>query len=614
MHHDRSPVMRNGRNMETIRYMRHGTRQTGKLHPLYIGVAAVTVMTFCFAAVKMSGIYGFLIFPDEFAYWAHAAYAAGYDWSDITSLGSYFSFGYGFILFPLFALCRDAVTAYRAAVWLNHLLLIAAYVPLARTVRKMVPDASVPVELFCAVTILVPWNLFYAQMTMTESLLVFLHIVIGSLLYRYLEENRLQTLVLLMLALAYTYTVHMRTVGILLSAVSLLLVHICTRGGRQKRWHLLVVIGMAALFLALASAAKQYALANVYGGIDPALAADNDYGGQLEKLRYICTKEGFYDFAVTLMGGFLYLGMATYGLFYWGIRTLARRMPWRHSMTAAERVRAEMAAFLLISVAAQTVIATIYLLKRGEVDDYTYGRYSELVVPFVMALGFAALWKARSRTILTVVGICAVVHAAGLWQAVRQIYHTGSEKFLGYFMVGISYLYDASDYSVGRFYAGAWVLCGILSLCVAAAVLFSRKRFEQRGAHSAWTYSLFLFMAVVQMGLASHSDTIYLMQFKNAAFRDNRLADKMEALADGDRRVLFMDNGEQAFIGIIQFMKRNMEIQVIGRDVSPADPAEGISDSDILLSAYDDSRLREWSQDYDHTDIYGHFALLYNDP
>ena len=68
MHHDRSPVMRNGRNMETIRYMRHGTRQTGKLHPLYIGVAAVTVMTFCFAAVKMSGIYGFLIFPDEFAY------------------------------------------------------------------------------------------------------------------------------------------------------------------------------------------------------------------------------------------------------------------------------------------------------------------------------------------------------------------------------------------------------------------------------------------------------------------------------------------------------------------------------------------------------------------
>ena len=56
-------------------------------------------------------IYGFVLFPDEFGYWAHAAGILGYDWSSITSLGSYYSFGYSVILIPIMALFNNAVIA-----------------------------------------------------------------------------------------------------------------------------------------------------------------------------------------------------------------------------------------------------------------------------------------------------------------------------------------------------------------------------------------------------------------------------------------------------------------------------------------------------------------------
>ena len=81
----------------------------------------------CFFGYSISRVYGFIFFPDEFGYWAYAAKAAGYDWSEMVSLGSYYSYGYSLILFPIFKLCKDSVMAYRVAVTLNFILLGATF-------------------------------------------------------------------------------------------------------------------------------------------------------------------------------------------------------------------------------------------------------------------------------------------------------------------------------------------------------------------------------------------------------------------------------------------------------------------------------------------------------
>ena len=68
------------------------------------------LLLFCFFQFSIRKIYGFSIFPDEFSYWAYAAEAAGCDWSEVISLGSFYSYGYSILLLPIFMLCKDPIT------------------------------------------------------------------------------------------------------------------------------------------------------------------------------------------------------------------------------------------------------------------------------------------------------------------------------------------------------------------------------------------------------------------------------------------------------------------------------------------------------------------------
>lgn len=568
----------------------------------YLLAAAVL---FIFWLFSIDGIYGFSIFPDEFAYWSYAARLAGYDWSDMTALGPYFSYGYSLILIPIFAFCKNAVVAYRVAVSINFLFLFLALTALAGTMKRVAPDKKMPMVLFSGLAILLPCNLFYTQMTLTEVFLVTLYIAAGSALYHYLENNRLSTLVILMLILIYLYTVHMRTVGVLLAAVIVMTVHILLRG--NKRWHILAALGMALLLFAAADFLKQQAFQYVYGGINQELVAANDYSGQMDKIRYIFSLEGFYDLLVSLAGKVLYLGLATWGLFYWGVYGLVQQVVGivrnrkRHVSAEPQQL---FAMFVLLTVAAQIVIATIYLLTLGEIGDYTYGRYSEMVIPFVMVWGFVVLWKERTRVIwISTVGL-AILQGIVTYLVVRQIIATGADNFQGYFLVGISYLYNEADFRVDNFYATAWLFCECLTVLVTVVVLFCRSRRKR------W-YLLTAF-AVVELVLVVHADAIYLQPFKRAAFRDSRMVDKMQTLQEDGRRILYIEQVYLPCAGILQFMGRDLDIGVMERREAAADYEGDITDQDILIFAFDDAFLEEWEDKYAQKDVYGHFALVYD--
>lgn len=560
---------------------------------------------FAFWAFGIGSTYGFSIFPDEFAYWSYAARFAGYDWSDVNALAPYYSYGYSLILIPIFAFCRDAVMAYRIAVSINFLLLFLALIALAGIVRRMVPDKKMPIALFSVLTVLFPCNLFYTQMTLTEILIFALYIAAGSVLYHYLENNRLSTLILLMLILIYLYTVHMRTVGVLLAAMIVVTMHILFRGNR--RWHILAALGVTLLLFAAADFLKQMAFVYVYAGINQELAAFNDYGGQMEKVRYILSPEGFYDLLISLAGKVLYLGLATWGLFYWGVYGLVRQA-LALLRNIKKRVSAEpqqfFAVFVLLTVAAQIVIATIYLLTLGEIGDYTYGRYSEMVIPFVMVWGFVVLWRERARFVWIATGGLALLQGLTTFLVVRQIIATGADNFQGYFLVGISYLYNEADFQVDSFYAAAYLFCELLTVMVTAMALFCRS-------HKKRQYLLAAF-AVVELVLAMRADIIYLEPFKKAAFRDSRMVDKMQVLQEEGRRIIYMDQVSPPYVGILQFMGRDLDIQVMERREAVADYAGDITDEDILIFAFDDVFLEEWEDKYARKDVYGHFALLYD--
>lgn len=623
----------------------------------------------CFYGISIGSIYGFSIFPDEFAYWAYAAALDGYDWSEITSLGSYYSYGYSIILFPIFVLCKNAVTAYRIAVFANFLFLFLAYVCLVKAMEKLTVCKSIPAALTAALVIFFPGNLFYARMTMTEALLVCLYVAAGTALLIYLENDRLPALVMCMLAFLFLYIVHMRTIGILTAGVLVLLLHILTGQGKKK--HIAVIVVMTGFLFLAGGLIKEEILFRMYGGIHTELAAGNDYGGQVDKIRYLFTPEGFYDFLVSILGKVLYLGLATYGLFYWGIYVLigqAWKMLQSIRKHTAPDTGQQFAVFVLLSAAAQILVATIYLLTLGEIDDYTYGRYSELIIPFVMASGLAALWKTPLKRAVSVTGILALVQLVVTFLVVRQIENTGADIFYGYFMVGISYLYreglyrgktgagglsSVGNFDAGRFYLGSYLAGELLTAAMTAVIVwkknvcresFLRRLFPRNAAHGKRKkaeaekahinekkrygkreYAVMAF-AVLEILLAVRMGNVYLEPFQKAAFRDSRLADKIAALqkeeilsenGDGlvvgnDRNVIYMDGNMRPYVGILQFMARDTEIRVMERRASVNDYKGEITGEDILIFAFDDIFWQEWADQYAHADVYGHFAILYN--
>lgn len=588
--------------------LQHGESKTDRQNLFIrnqIGWMTAIVILFCFWLFGIDSTYGFSIFPDEFAYWSYAAQAAGYDWSDIMSLSSYFSYGYGYVLFPVFVLCKDAVTAYRVAVGLNFVFLFIGYLALTGTVKRMLTDRNIPVALFCALAVIAPWNLFYTQMTMTEVFLASLYMVTGRILLCYLENNRLSALVLCVFALMFLYIVHMRAIGIVLSGLIVLSVHICLC--RKEKWHLLVAASLVVLLFVIAGFAKEQAFLGVYGGRNREFLTGSDYGGQIEKIQYIFTKDGFYDLLVSILGKILYLGLATYGLFYWGSFALGKQ-----SVKLYRRIRSRVEAtmqekfslFILLSVLAQVMVSAVYLLTLGEVDDYTYGRYNEFVIPFVMVLGLYVLWRERAKTVFIVTGGFAVLQLAMTFLVVKQITYTGVDIFFGYFMVGISYLYDGGVFAAGSFYARNYLFCELLTVCVTGIVLFGRSVPKRM--------YIVLMLAVMEFALAVHADNLYLEPFKKAAFRDSRIADRVNDMWEEGRRVIYMDYGFPSYIGILQFMARDVDIQIMERKESVEDYQDAIREDDLVIFAFDDESVQEWSAKYDYVDTYGHFTVLYN--
>ena len=199
-------------------------KKTGITKYLFIFV----LLLFCYYMYSIHQIYSFELIPDEFGYWTYAATLSGCDWSDIVSLGSYYSFGYTLILYPIFQIFQDSIVAYRAAVTVNFLLMILAYFVLLKNIMRLQEERqkTISLVLITGIAILYPSWLHYSRSTMTEIAVMSMYIIICMLMTLYLDNHKPGILVALIISLIYIYTVHMRTVAILIAAVITLL--LCT--------------------------------------------------------------------------------------------------------------------------------------------------------------------------------------------------------------------------------------------------------------------------------------------------------------------------------------------------------------------------------------------------
>ncbi len=552
----------------------------------------------CIVCHGISKSYGFYFPADEFGYWSYAAGLAGYDWSDIASLGSYYSYGYSLILLPVFLIFKDGVIAYRAAMVVNIALLAVCFFILQKMGRTF----------YAAAAVFYPTWLFYAGTTFAEILLVTLYLTTCMLLLKYLQTDNKRYMALMLAAMFYMYLVHLRAIGVLVSGTAVLLLYnirkysirkyIMRNGGRKVR-SVLVPAAAAAVILAVGLLMglfiKNYWTGMVYGDTADTLKNANDYAGQFEKIAYIFSIEGLKNLIISVSGKILYLGLASYGIAYFGIIYAVRRV----------REKKYFPLFVLLTTVAALMICAIYTIRPGRVDTLTYGRYHEYVMPVLLMMGIKELGsKALSaKRTMCRIAVMLELEAVMTWLVTASLNENGQTSFFGNTICGISWLYNPQDFEPVSYYWKVYLTGAVLTVAVCMGIWWTGRR---RGREI-----LLMLLVTMQIVIGIRLSSMCIDDSRLGCFRDTLLREVIYELnPEGSREVYYSTEGN-AFgnIGILQFMMRDTPIHIVKTDYD----LDSQNEEDLLLIDFRSDQGEALAEKYDSHLTSGHFALYYNE-
>lgn len=528
---------------------------------------------------------------------------AGYDWSDIVSLGSYYSYGYSLILFPIFVLFKEAVMAYRIAVAVNFILLICIFFLLKWLTSKLfVGRKESTVVFYVAIAVFYPSWLFYARITLAEIVIVALYAVICALLYDYLERNRMSTLIMLVLTLVYIHFVHMRTIALLIACAVTLFLYFVLKRKKIKQGMVFGAV-LISVFL-IGFWLKDWITGNIYAMSDS--VNTNDYAGQIGKLAYIFTKKGFVNLIVSVSGKILYLGIASFGLAYWGIGYACKQVV--HAIKDRKKgkeieVDKWFCLFVLLATAGATMVNAIYTISPGRVDALVYGRYHEYVMPILMIMGARAIEESKQlyKGLSAIFALEIVMTLLVTW----SLHTYGQTNMHGFMMVGMSYTHQAENFEPIRFY---WQAFGLGALLTFAVTFIFRFISRQKNMEV-----ILILVLALELVLTIKAASLYLDASALGAYRDTKIVERIEELktTSQDRDIYYLlDDNDYALISILQFMQREEDIKIL---YQKSEMETSLRQEDLLLIDYRNPIAKELEEYYDFVMVNGRFILYYND-
>lgn len=166
-----------------------------------------------------------ILLDDEYGYWANSSYFMGLDWSSITQNIAYYSYGYSLILqlIRVVAAFFDVgywAELYQLALIVNLLMIVASFLIAVKICRRYMPNLNWIVRnIVCFVVMLYPANQIYSHITLTECMLTFLFWVFLYTMMRVTDKPSILNHVGLAILSIYMYSVHQRTLAILMTAI-----------------------------------------------------------------------------------------------------------------------------------------------------------------------------------------------------------------------------------------------------------------------------------------------------------------------------------------------------------------------------------------------------------
>lgn len=541
----------------------------------------------------------FTLFPDEFGYWASAANMAGYDWSEMTALGYYYSFGYGFVLLPVLKLFPDGIAAYRAAIGLNVILTGISFWLIQGIMKELFPKTNEVERAFLGgIAIFYPSWIFYMQMTMAETLLMFLFTVSIRLLILLIKNPGNLAAAVLALLLSYMYSVHMRMAGVALSCVIVLLFW-----GKERpdvRKYVVAFLGTLILAAVLAVWYKQHTILEVFPYVGQKALKTNDYGGIWGKFTEIFSSKGIAHLGVGVVGKLFYIGLASFGFAIWGMIGCLKgtAVLFGKKEADASEFCKWIALFMFLAVGSEVLISTIYMVREENIDSLIYGRYIDFLVPILMIIGICTLKESRNFIKLSLVwGALSGIIAVLLSVIVEKEHRTGLR---GYMTVGMSQFIREASFEPGFFFFASCIAGIILLLMLGILIKFCCRK-----ENMSWMLGCIIMIEVVLGVYASHH---YTYQYNETHFVDKAAAETIRGEGGENASVVYLKEDETRYIQAVQMMLGEQRIEVVGEEEFFA----GGSSADFLLTVSWSAHKEELKELYERSVEVNTFILFYN--
>lgn len=558
------------------------------------------LIIFCVFQYGIRKIFGFTIYPDEFGYWASAAKSVGYDWSEVASMGSYYSFGYSAFLIPILKIFSNSVTAYRAAVFLNMVLMCVCVFLFQKIMEKIFPEVEKGRSILVSgIAVLYPAWIFYMQMTMAEGILFFLFVLAGYLFVLFVDTQRVTAAVFLGVTLIYLYCVHMRTVGVLIACIICLMLWAIAGNGKRKR---LFLFGIAvALSGILAFYMKNRTVEEVFTYAKQSELVGNDYQSQWKKFADIFTFSGFVRFLQEIIGKIFYLGLASFGLFYPAFGWCVKNSIILFRNTKNKKLiqtKDWFALFLLLAVTGEVLISSIFMHGSTTLDSLIYGRYNDFLVPVMMLIGVVAMCRKRLWWVFTLT--CGTLSGGMALLLLGMAERYQMSKLRGYHIAGISYLIDEKNSYIALYFRDTWLLGFGLMILVSLLIWLSN-----RWKSSWWMLTGILAIEIVTgIQISDH----YIYPANNTNYESLQIADCLREHCEEKDVIYFLDEEKPEFVDFIQMQLPEKVIHVTTRE----EYEENGIFSDFLLTSAETQYDKELSAQYSERLETNTFCLYYN--
>lgn len=534
--------------------------KNSKVYYLISGIISALLAVYAISHVSC-----LIMLPDEFGYLANAAAMLGWDWSEISSLHSYYSFGYSFLWIPILKYIEDPVWMYRTGILLNYVMVFAHACLLYRLMKSFFPEAGER-NVMCVSAAGACYSGFtaYADLGMTEVLLSLVFLCVLSVLWEYLDRTDWKRAVLLSILSAYLFLVHMRTVAVVAAAV-LTVLPACRTDRRKRRHAAAALISLGAAFC-LAAALRGFLEDSLYHAVSREILGWNSLEGQWKKIGGLFTVSGIRNLCFGMAGKLFYLGNATFYTFYWGMLFLGKKTYRLVREKGGKRRRELIYLFLLLAVLGTFLVTAVYLGGGGRIDGIVYGRYNEFMVPVIICLGLAEML--RNPSLIKGTALLLGFHSLCIWVIDYAVSVQGLTAFQGYMSIGIAFAIDDKKALISGITRGPFLVCGLAAVLLAAGISFIRMK------KKSGMYGLLL-VPVIFLYAARAGAQTYFYPHSLDNMQDIELAgallEELSGRASGE--VYYVHRGNTEYVDNIQLALRDRSIHVLkdGQEPGPED-------------------------------------------